>query len=53
MQKHVPVVHGAGVQRLRRGSVYWKAKLEDALGAGYPSWSTTSEPASESRFGRL
>jgi uncharacterized protein len=29
------VIHGVGKPAMRRGSVYWKAKLEDALGAEY------------------
>lgn len=35
MNKQIVVIHGAGPPRLRRGSVYWKAKLERALGGDY------------------
>ncbi len=35
MTTPILVIHGAGKQAMRRGAVYWKAKLGDALGAEY------------------
>jgi predicted alpha/beta hydrolase family esterase len=35
MTRQILAIHGAGTPATQRGSVYWKAKLEDALGADY------------------